>query len=183
MLVEEFEDSLQRLHRTADEIEAAVMSTGRQDAVRWALGLAVFPSIEPILVNLQREISVDFVGLTLVNGTQNIFVVSTMFQESCAREDSHCQQVVGSGEPLAIRDARSSRIQRLMPRAFATQEMVKAYLGVPLNGHGQVLGSLCAVNVDGPRDWVQQDINRMEEVSAQITSMLHRASPVEGFTS
>ena len=183
MVVEEFEDSLQRLHRTADEIEAAVMTPGRQDAVRWAQGLTIFPSIEPILVNLQREISVDFVGLTLMSDTHNIFVVSTISQEPCVREDSHCQQVVGSGEPLAIRDARSSRIQRLMPRAFATQEMVKAYLGVPLSGHDQVLGSLCAVNLDGPRDWAQHDIDRMKEVSAQITSMLHRASPVEGFTS
>jgi two-component system cell cycle sensor histidine kinase/response regulator CckA len=79
-------------------------------------------------------------------------------------EASFCQDVVGTGMPLVMADARTEP-------AFADRgTKARAYAGVPLTtDEGHVLGALCAFD-EKPRDWSERDIDVLTGLSAAVMS-------------
>ena len=77
-----------------------------------------------------------------------------------------CPQVVTSGQPLELSDARAESSLRDSP-AVATLGAV-AYLGVPLaTPDGQVLGSFCVID-HAPRPWSAQDRATLERIAQSV---------------
>jgi GAF domain-containing protein len=85
-----------------------------------------------------------------------------------ARCHSYCQFVVMSEKPLAITDilARAD-----MPQALAVTYGIRGYLGVPIFCQGQLLGTLCVVDVK-PREWTDAETARMRQIATRVTSRL-----------
>ena len=83
-------------------------------------------------------------------------------------ETSFCQDVVGTGMPLVVSDARAEP-------AFAERgTMARAYAGVPLTtDDGHVLGALCALD-EKPRDWSARDIGVLTALSTAVMSEIQR---------
>ena len=81
---------------------------------------------------------------------------------------SFCQDVVGTGMPLVMSDARAEP-------AFAERgTMARAYAGVPLTtDDGHVLGALCALD-EKPRDWSERDIGVLTALSTAVMSEIQR---------
>jgi signal transduction protein with GAF and PtsI domain len=85
-----------------------------------------------------------------------------------ARCHSYCQFVVMSEKPLAISDifARPD-----MPQAVAQTYGVRSYLGVPVFCEGQLLGTLCVVDVKN-RDWSDKEIGTLTELATKVSERL-----------
>jgi GAF domain-containing protein len=85
-----------------------------------------------------------------------------------ARCHSYCQFVVTSEKPLAIGDifARPD-----MPQMLAQTYGIRAYLGVPIRCEGQLLGTLCVVDVK-TREWTDGDVEQLAAVAERVTQRL-----------
>jgi GAF domain-containing protein len=85
---------------------------------------------------------------------------------------SVCEQVLASGEPLVVSDART----RSVPGGSATQADVDvaAYAGVPLIDSSQrVLGALCVLDTQ-PRVWAVEAGAMLDDLSAVAIAELER---------
>ena len=81
---------------------------------------------------------------------------------------SFCQDVVGTGMPLVMADARND------PVFAESGTKVTAYAGVPLiTEDGHVLGALCAFD-EKPRDWSERDIGVLTALSTAVMSEIQR---------
>jgi GAF domain-containing protein len=85
-----------------------------------------------------------------------------------ARCHSYCQHVVTSEQPLAIEDIRA---RGDLPQMLARVYGVRAYLGVPVRSDGQVLGTLCVVDVK-PRKWSYAAVTELSELAARVSRRL-----------
>jgi GAF domain-containing protein len=85
-----------------------------------------------------------------------------------ARCHSYCQFVVMSEKPLAISDifARPD-----VPQAVAQTYGVRAYLGVPIFCEGQLLGTLCVVDVK-TREWSQNEVGTLSKIAERVSARL-----------
>lgn len=80
-----------------------------------------------------------------------------------AMEESFCQFVVESDEPLILADARADRRTRDHP-AIADMGMV-AWAGFPIHApDGEILGTFCAVDTV-PRQWSARDVLVLETLA------------------
>ena len=79
---------------------------------------------------------------------------------------SFCQQVVASGKPLVIADARQHPQVRDSP---AIPDLgIVAYAGVPLRtAEGHVLGSFCVADHQ-PREWTARDVAILHDLAASV---------------
>ena len=76
-------------------------------------------------------------------------------------EETYCQFVVATREPLIISDSH------LDPRVSGhpAAPSVRAYLGVPLRSDDHVLGSFCVVDVHA-REWTATELAELEELAS-----------------
>jgi GAF domain-containing protein len=83
-------------------------------------------------------------------------------------EESFCQYVVGSGEPLVVSDTRVDDVTRDNPSIASMG--VLAWAGYPLRSpDGQVLGTFCAVDT-ATRTWDRYDLEVLETLAAAASS-------------
>jgi PAS domain S-box-containing protein len=81
---------------------------------------------------------------------------------------SFCQDVVSTGIPLVVRDARTE------PEFSERVTQVRAYAGVPLTtDNGHVLGALYALDEE-PRDWTDQDVSILTALASGVMSEIQR---------
>ncbi len=81
-------------------------------------------------------------------------------------EESFCQYVVGTDEPLVITDARTHPVTRDNPSVEAMG--VVAWAGYPVRSpDGQVLGTFCVVG-DRPRHWTPADLRTLETLAHAV---------------
>jgi serine phosphatase RsbU (regulator of sigma subunit) len=79
-------------------------------------------------------------------------------------EESFCQYVVASGEPLVLPDAREDPLTRDNPSIAAMG--VVAWAGYPVKARdGHVLGTFCVVDTV-PREWTPGDLRVLETLAA-----------------
>lgn len=81
---------------------------------------------------------------------------------------SFCQYVVAEEKPLILSDAR---LEPWLSDNLAIPVLgVIAYAGWPIkNSHGQVVGSLCAIDGE-PRDWTEQDLRNLADLAAACSA-------------
>ncbi len=107
--------------------------------------------------------------ITLVDDERGVVASATATPESAAdspRLREFACQLVRSGQPYAIGDARSARW-----RANSDHEGV-AFLGTPLLDHsGSAVGSFCVMDIR-PRRWTIQDIELVGELAASALTEL-----------
>ncbi|MGQ7297065.1 SpoIIE family protein phosphatase [Quadrisphaera sp. KR29] len=83
---------------------------------------------------------------------------------------SSCQQVVASGQPLAVRDARED--PDLRQDAVVTELGAVGYLGAPLRGSdGEAIGALAALSPE-PRDWTRREVALLADLAAACSAEL-----------
>lgn len=85
-----------------------------------------------------------------------------------AVEESFCQYVVTSGEPLVLADVREDERTRDNPSILSMG--VIAWAGYPVHTpDGQVLGTFCVVDTER-RDWTDADVRALEALSQAVSS-------------
>lgn len=83
---------------------------------------------------------------------------------------SSCQQVVASGQPLAVRDARED--PDLRDDAVVTELGAVGYLGAPLrDARGEAVGALAALSAE-PRDWTRREVALLADLAAACSAEL-----------
>ena len=85
-----------------------------------------------------------------------------------SRCDSFCQFVVKTERPFIVVDAqKDDRVPQHLVQTYG----IAAYLGVPIQVGGQVLGSICVA--DGqPREWPASLIGQLEVLAARVSARL-----------
>jgi GAF domain-containing protein len=91
-------------------------------------------------------------------------------QISCAtsREDSFCQFVVQKESVFVVTNAsEDSRLPKALVKAYGIQ----SYVGLPVQLDGQILGSLCVIDVR-PRTFEESTIATLRELAEQVSLRL-----------
>jgi PAS domain S-box-containing protein len=78
---------------------------------------------------------------------------------------SLCQRLLDTGQPLMIGDVRADPLAR--GNQAVVEFGVAAYLGIPLQFAGQVLGSLCVADRQ-PRAWTDDDVAVLADVAGLV---------------
>jgi PAS domain S-box-containing protein len=79
---------------------------------------------------------------------------------------SLCKQIVATGTPLIVQDARID--DRWCEVKAVSGGQLTAYAGMPLHtGGGQVLGALCVID-DRPRQWDTEQLGTLEDLAAMV---------------
>jgi PAS domain-containing protein len=107
--------------------------------------------------------------------------VPESWSQPAAIDQSYCQYVAATGEPLVVRDAPNDPFVADSP-ATATHG-VGAYAAVPLRAPaargGHVLGSLCVIDVE-PRDWSDEQLALLDDFGAMATAQIVWRDVVDG---
>lgn len=82
---------------------------------------------------------------------------------------SFCQHVVDRDAPLIVRDAREDPLVSGNPSVDELN--VIAYAGIPLRVHGQVVGSLCAID-HVPREWAALQIETLRTTADLVEYLI-----------
>ncbi|GAA3381924.1 GAF domain-containing SpoIIE family protein phosphatase [Cryptosporangium minutisporangium] len=125
---------------------------------------------------VRKILDVPVVLISLVNDTCQFFPGASglgqpwMTERQTPLSHSFCQQVVVSGRPLVVTDARQHPDLRTSP---AIPDLgVVANAGMPLtDGEGHVLGSLCAID-HRPRNWNAHELDLLTDLAAACSSEL-----------
>ncbi len=158
------------------DVPAGVLDPARLAAVR-ATGLLDTPAEESFdrlteLAALLLEVPNAFV--TVVDDTRSFWkscigVDSDDLEKRQNRvEDSFCQYVIASGEPLVVGDVRADPLTADNPSIVSMG--VAAWAGYPLiDPSGQVLGTFCVVDTV-TREWSARDVEVLRTLSAAASS-------------
>ncbi len=94
---------------------------------------------------------------------------------------SFCKYVVADERPLVIEDARQD--ERLADNLAISDLGVIAYAGWPItNSHGEVIGSLCAID-SKPRTWTELDLENLADLAAACSAEIAQRELVRATSS
>lgn len=85
-----------------------------------------------------------------------------------SRANSFCQFVVRDELPLLVDDAP---VDARVPQDLVENYGIRAYLGVPVRVHGQVVGTLCAIDVV-PRRFSKDVVVAMKRLASRVSARL-----------
>lgn len=175
---EETVDPLDSLHRTFEEIARRLDDPARLNSVRSTLAKPVPPLVDVLIRALAADLDCAFAAVTIIDDTHQHFLSTNMGKmESCERDASKCQFVIGTGHMVAINNVKSTGMWRWIIQGLTpgSNDPLQAYLGVPLkNSDGQILGAVCVVD-DKPRVWTAKEHYALYETSKLVTSILAEA--------
>ncbi len=130
------------------------------------------PSFQRLVEMAARLLRVPVALMSFVDEDRQFFAAQTGLPEPTATarqtplSHSFCQYVVGSGNVMAIEDARSDAV--LHDNGAIDDLGVIAYAGVPIvDTDGHRLGSFCVIDSD-PHDWTQDELEVLETLSLAI---------------
>ncbi len=115
--------------------------------------------------------------ISLVDSDRDVVAGQEGFPSDFAPEGSHdslpsfCQLTVTNDRPLAINDAQAVPTLRLFPSV--TTKGIRAHLGIPLHIDGQPVGNCCVFDFK-PRQWTQDDIDKLSVLAEQATAQLKK---------
>ncbi|GAA3110238.1 hypothetical protein GCM10010464_86330 [Pseudonocardia yunnanensis] len=124
--------------------------------------------MDGIAERVRRRLNVPTALVSLLQGEQQVF--PGLAGRATPLSHSLCQHVVATAEPLVITDARN---HPPAPGDLAMSDPdVVAYAGVPvIDGVGQVLGSLCAIDTR-PRNWAPAELETLEDLARVCSAEL-----------
>jgi GAF domain-containing protein len=124
----------------------------------------------------RRLLGVPVALVSLVEADQQVFPGMAGLPEPWASKrctplsHSFCQHVVVTAEPLVITDARDE--PRVRDNLAIPDLGVVAYAGMPLTDvDGQVLGSLCAIDVQ-PRTWTAEELDALADLARACSTTI-----------
>ena len=107
--------------------------------------------------------------------------VPESWSQPAAIDQSYCQYVAATGEPLVVRDAPNDPFVADSPATAV--HGVGAYAAVPLRAPaargGHVLGSLCVIDVE-PHDWTDEQLALLDDFGAMATAQIVWRDVVDG---
>jgi len=147
-------------------ISASRLSPTRLGAVRKTLALDAAPSevLDRYTRLAARLLGVPATFLSLVDADRDFYVSHSGFAEPLAtqrelRGPTFCHLALVSGGPVVIGDTHADPAHRAVPTVDSLG--IHAYLGIPMELDGEVIGSMCAIDFE-PRVWSQRDIDILE---------------------
>lgn len=84
------------------------------------------------------------------------------------RDVSFCQYVVGKEQPLVVEDARHNPA---LPQELVEKYDVIAYMGIPIQVNGHVVGSLCVIDTK-PRSFSVEQKRELEKLALLVNARL-----------
>lgn len=137
-------------------------------------GLAALGSYDHVARLVRRSLDVPVALVSLVETDRQVFPgavgLASPWAETRETPLSHsfCQHVVRDREPLVVEDARE--VPRLRDNLAIPDLGVVAYAGFPLtDAHGQVIGSLCAIDGE-PRTWSHDELGALADLALACSS-------------
>lgn len=119
---------------------------------------------------------VPMTAITLIEEGRQVVASHSGLPESWAShrttpvEESFCQHVVRSGEPLIVEDARRHPLVQNSP--LIRDAGVIAYAGLPWRTpDGFVQGAYCAMDVL-PRTWTEEELRLLSELASMVTEIV-----------
>jgi GAF domain-containing protein len=89
--------------------------------------------------------------------------------DSLAVEETYCQHIIKSAEPLVIQDS----LVHPLTQGSIWASQVRGYLGVPLVIRGHVVGTIC-VTTSEPRTWNTAQIRLLAQCAALVQALIER---------
>ncbi len=89
---------------------------------------------------------------------------------------SFCANVVRSGSPLIVEDAREHPVVR--DNLSVPDHAVIAYAGMPLVAGGEIVGAFCAIDHE-PRAWSPDDLRILEDLAEVASGLLEQRRRAE----
>jgi serine phosphatase RsbU (regulator of sigma subunit)/GAF domain-containing protein len=134
------------------------------------------PDMEYFAQRARTLLGVPVALVSLVEADQQVFPGMAGLPEPWASKrctplsHSFCQHVVLTAEPLVITDARDE--PRVRDNLAIPDLGVVAYAGMPLTDvDGQVLGSLCAIDVQ-PRAWTADELDALTDLARACSTTI-----------
>ncbi len=134
------------------------------------------PDMEYFAQRARTLLGVPVALVSLVEADQQVFPGMAGLPEPWASKrctplsHSFCQHVVVTAEPLVITDARDE--PRVRDNLAIPDLGVVAYAGMPLTDvDGQVLGSLCAIDVR-PRVWTADELDALADLARACSTTI-----------
>lgn len=130
-------------------------------------------AINKLVVHVARSFEVPIVLVSFMDFERQWFMAKHGLDATeTLRAISFCDHVIASEEIMVVEDAR------LDPR-FACNPMVtegiklRAYAGAPLvTPHGYIIGTLCVVDNERPRQFTSQQLSLLEVASTSVMAHL-----------
>jgi signal transduction histidine kinase len=119
-----------------------------------------------------RLIKIPAAFVSLVDEDRDFYKSACGFGEPLAssRElegPTFCHFTIQSAEPLVIPDTRADPVYREVPTVQSLG--VAAYVGIPIQINGEVIGAFCAIDVV-PHAWSEDEISALKELAAVAVS-------------
>jgi GAF domain-containing protein len=111
--------------------------------------------------------------VTLLTADEQVHVIAwhapnvTSASEPIEAHEGYCQNMLPTGEPLAISDARDHPL--VCDTRLAREGVIVSYLGVPITGAGgRIIGALCVWDAK-ERDWNAADVETLDRLAHVLT--------------
>lgn len=172
----ELEDALSRLDAVLGGIERRLDDEERLQAV--ARFMRVVPRLRSTMDELVRSattlVGARWGGVTAVGKTAKFVAAHNVAPEQLIypRDESFCQLVAASGEPLDVEDSRRHPLVRGLALALRPDDPVVAYYGTPIvSPDGWPVASFCVFD-DRVRVWRPDDAALLDEHAHRVTQHL-----------
>ncbi len=154
---------------------AAVRATGLLDT-------EIEESFDRLTRLAVRLVKIPAAFVSLVDENRDFYKSACGFGEPLAssRElqgPTFCHFTIQATEPLVIPDTASHPVYQHVPTVRSLG--VAAYVGIPIEINGEVVGAFCAIDVK-PHPWTEDEVSVLTELAAVAVSEIHlRASRSE----
>ena len=152
-------DDPARIAAALDETTTELAADAQLDAL--VSGVAAVAQAPIALVSVVRDRTQFFRAYFGVSG-------ELAMSRATSRCDSFCQFVVRDEMPFVVKDAHTDT---RIPKALVEPYGIRSYLGVPLRYSGQVIGSVCAIDIV-PRDFTAIQIEAVHGLASYISKRL-----------
>lgn len=161
------------------QVIAVLDDSKRLAAVRHLASLAApVAQIEAELRALAQTVGGEttLCAATYLDGEEQHFIATSDGpMEPLERHISHCQYVIATGAWICLNDAATPVGPLLkVRRAILRGEPIAAYLGFPLYYDGEVVGAVCAADMQ-TRTWTPQEHYAVYRSSITIRDILAKA--------
>jgi sigma-B regulation protein RsbU (phosphoserine phosphatase) len=154
---------LRRRHHADVDVASCLGNLDRLDALERSglMNSAPSPWLDYLTSRAARQLHTPVAAITLLDDHRQVFASSVGLPYETTEtpvSESFCQFVVAFDEPVVIDDTHTDELVKDHP---ATASGIRSYLGVPLRSEGEVLGSMCVVDLE-PREWTEHDVHSMQ---------------------
>lgn len=163
---------LRRTDRSDTDVASFLANLDRLDAVTGSglMGAPPSPRLDDITRRASEQLRAPIALMSILDDERAFYLAQSGLTGAVAdareepAEGTYCRYVVGLDEVVAIEDALTDDLVKHHPAT--TSGRVRSYLGVPIRGNGQTLGSFCVADTE-PREWTDEDLAVLRELARE----------------